>query len=64
MLLEKYDKCAVTVRDDLLSKYHHMDETKDYISLESVERICRVLSCDIDDILKFVPEDNGGKENG
>ena len=35
-----------------------------YISLESVERICRVLSCDIDDILKFVPEDNGGKENG
>ena len=30
-----------------------------YISLESVESICRV-----DDILEFVSEDNGGKENG
>ena len=35
-----------------------------YISLESVERICRVLNCGVDDILEFVPENNGGKENG
>lgn len=35
-----------------------------YISLESVESICRVLNCGVDDILEFVPEDNGGKENG
>ncbi len=32
-----------------------------YISLES---ICRVLNCGVDDILEFIPEDNGGKENG
>ena len=35
-----------------------------YISLERVESICRVLNCGVDDILEFVPEDNGGKENG
>ena len=35
-----------------------------YISLESIESICRVLDCGVDDILEFVPEDNGGKENG
>lgn len=34
------------------------------IFLESVESICRVLNCGVDDILEFVPEDNGGKENG
>ena len=35
-----------------------------YISLESEESICRVLDCGVDDILEFVPENNGGKENG
>ena len=35
-----------------------------YISLESVESICHVLNCGVDDILEFIPEDNGGKENG
>ncbi len=33
-----------------------------YVSLESVESICRVLECGVDDILAFVPEeetDNG-----
>lgn len=35
-----------------------------YISLESVESICCALNCGVDDILEFVPEDNGGKENG
>ncbi len=35
-----------------------------YISLESVEGICRVLNCGVDDILEFIPGDNGGKENG
>ena len=35
-----------------------------YNSIESEESICRVLNCGVDDILEFVPEDNGGKENG
>lgn len=26
-----------------------------YISLESIESICRVLNCKVDDILEFVP---------
>lgn len=35
-----------------------------YISLESVEKICRVLNCKIDDIVEIIPENNGGNENG
>ena len=35
-----------------------------YISLESIDSICHVLNCGVDDILEFVPEDNGGKQNG
>ena len=34
----------------------------EYISIESVERICRVLECSVDDILEFVAEDDGGEE--
>lgn len=30
-----------------------------YISLESIESICRVLNCGVDEILEFIP-DNGG----
>ena len=28
-----------------------------YISLESVESICRVMNCGVDDILEFIPDD-------
>ena len=31
-----------------------------YISLESVEKICRALNCKMDEIIEFVPDD--GKE--
>lgn len=27
-----------------------------YVSLESVERICRVMDCGVDDILEFAPQ--------
>lgn len=27
-----------------------------YISLESVEKICRVLNCKVDDVVEFVPD--------
>lgn len=27
-----------------------------YVSLESVEKICKVLNCKIDDIVEFVPD--------
>lgn len=32
-----------------------------YISLESVEKICRVLNCKMDDIIEFVSENTEGK---
>jgi len=28
-----------------------------YISLESIESICRVMNCKVDDILEFVPDE-------
>ncbi len=28
-----------------------------YVSLESIENICRVLNCGVDDILEFVPNE-------
>ncbi len=28
-----------------------------YISLESVEKICRVLDCKVDDIVEFIPDE-------
>ena len=30
-----------------------------YISLESIESICAVMDCGVDDILEFVAEENG-----
>ncbi len=32
-----------------------------YISLESVEKICRTLNCGVDDILNFIPEEKEQK---
>lgn len=33
-----------------------------YISLESIENICRVMDSGVDDILEFVPDENDRKE--
>ena len=27
-----------------------------YVSLESIEKICRILDCGVDDVLEFIPE--------
>lgn len=35
-----------------------------YISLESVEKICRVLNCKIDDIVEIIPNNDGGTDDG
>ena len=33
-----------------------------YLSLESVEKICRVLDCGIDDVVEFVPDESKNTE--
>lgn len=33
-----------------------------YISLELVEKICRVLNCEIDDIVEFIPDESKSTE--
>lgn len=35
----------------------------EYVSLESMEKICRVLNCKVDDIVDFVPEEKGVEED-
>lgn len=30
----------------------------EYVSLESMEKICRVLGCKVDDIVEFVPDED------
>jgi len=30
----------------------------EYVSLDSIEKICRVLNCKVDDIVEFLPDDN------
>jgi putative transcriptional regulator len=34
-----------------------------YISLDSIERICRVLGCGVDDILEFIDEENANGDH-
>lgn len=38
----------------------------EYISIESIEKICTALKCGVDEILEFVPDidKNGGNTNG
>lgn len=33
------------------------------ISLDSVENNCHFFKCGVDDILEFIPDEDGGKEN-
>lgn len=32
-----------------------------YISLDSIEKICKTLQCDVDDILEFTPDNMNNK---
>ena len=36
----------------------------DYISLESIESICKVINCKVDDILDFVPDHHSAEGCG
>lgn len=35
----------------------------EYISMESVEKVCRILHCGVDDMLDFIDEDSAGSED-
>ena len=34
----------------------------EYVSIESIEKICRVMECGVDDILEFISDEKEGKE--
>ena len=64
LLIEKNMTNAQLQQEAGFPPYYHTIKRGGYISLESVESICRVLNCGVDDILEFIPEENGGKKNG
>ena len=35
----------------------------EYISMESVEKVCRILHCGVDDMLDLIDEDSAGSED-
>lgn len=35
----------------------------EYVSLDSIEKICRVLNCKVDDIVEFVPDESKSQNN-
>ena len=61
---KKYDKRTVAAGAGFSANIITRLKRNGYVSLESIESICRVLNCGVDDILEFLPEDNGGRENG
>ena len=42
-------------------KLFHRLRRDQYVSLESIEKLCFALDCGVDDILEFIPDE---KENG
>ena len=34
----------------------------EYVSLDSIEKICRVLGCKVDDIVEFLPDEDNDVE--
>ena len=44
-----YDRLFHLMIDKKISNAH--------VSIESIEKICRVMECGVDDILEFVPEE-------
>lgn len=49
--IERYGRCKC--------QYCHSLKRDEYISTESIEKICLALNCGVDDILEFVPEKEG-----
>ena len=43
------------IRDSIITRL----KRDEYISTESIEKICLALNCGVDDILEFVPEKEG-----
>jgi len=35
-----------------------------YVSLDSIEKVCAVLQCGVDDVLEFVPQENNATPTG
>lgn len=36
----------------------------EYVSMESIEKICALLSCDVGDVMEIIPEESSGGNNG
>ena len=54
-----YDKLFHLMRDKKIANIITRLKRDEYISTESIEKICLALNCGVDDILEFVPEKEG-----
>lgn len=48
------------ISSDVLAKLGE----NEFVAMESLEKICRSLQCNIGDIVEFCYDDNGGGKNG
>ena len=64
-LLVDRDMTAVQLQqqDDYSANITTRLKKNAYISLESVEKICRALNCKVDDIVEFVTDDTEENQN-
>ena len=59
MLIDRYMTAAELQKEAGYSANISTRMRRDeYVSLESMEKICRVLNCRIDDIVEFTPEED------
>lgn len=45
-------KCMAGVSANIITRI----KRNEYVSMESIEKICRTLNCGVDDILDFIPD--------
>ena len=57
MIDKKISKAQLKERAGFSANNITLLKRNEYVSIESIERICRVMECGVDDILEFIPEE-------
>jgi putative transcriptional regulator len=59
MLIDRDISAAQLQKHGWLQREHITTRLRNnsYVSLESMEKICRVLNCKVDDIVEFIPDE-------
>ena len=57
MLIEQDNSRLASAASWFLANITTRMKRNEYLSLDTIESICRVMNCGVDDILEFVPEE-------